>query len=237
MKNSLCAILILCGVALLAPLYSQQVTGSILGNVLDAQNAVVADTKVEARNLETGLTRSVQSNERGEYRLDFLPPGNYEVEVARTGFRTFKQTGVVLQVGQFARVDVRLQVGDSTATITIESAAPLVNTTDSTVGQTVNEEQITTLPLVNRSVYSLLSLTPGVQQTGNAIALGFRRSAPSSMVARTPRWARSITTSTAGRMFPRCATRVIRRPIRTRWKSFAWRRITTARSTGASATA
>src|SRR5260370_1946851 len=100
--------LILCGIATLAPLYSQQVTGSILGNVLDQQSAAVADTKVEARNMETGLSRSVQTNERGEYRIDFVPPGNYEIEVARAGFRTFKQSGVTLQVGQFARVDVRL---------------------------------------------------------------------------------------------------------------------------------
>ncbi len=140
---------------------------------MDQQNAAVADTKVEVRNMETGLSRSVQTNERGEYRIDFVPPGNYEIEVARAGFRTFKQSGVTLQVGQFARVDVRLQVGDATATVTVEGSAPLVNTTDATVGQTVNKEQITTLPMVNRSVYSLLNLTPGVQNTGNAIALGF----------------------------------------------------------------
>jgi len=165
--------LILCGIATLAPLYSQQVTGSILGNVLDQQSAAVADTKVEVRNMETGLSRAVQTNERGEYRIDFVPPGNYEIEVARAGFRTFKQSGVTLQVGQFARVDVRLQVGDASVTVSVEGSAPLVNTTDATVGQTVNKEQITTLPMVNRSVYSLLNLTPGVQNTGNAIALGF----------------------------------------------------------------
>ena len=173
MKHLFRGTLILCGIMLLPSLYSQQVTGSILGNVQDPAGAAVADTKVDARNLETGLSRSAQTNERGEYRIDFVPPGNYEVEVARTGFRTFRQTGITLQVGQFARVDVRLQVGDATATVTVEAAAALVNTTDATVGQTVNSEQITTLPLVNRSVYSLLNLTPGVQQTGNAIALGF----------------------------------------------------------------
>ena len=66
----------------------------------------MADTRVDARNLETGLSRSAQTNERGEYRIDFVPPGNYELEVARPGFRTFRQTGITLQVGQFARVDV-----------------------------------------------------------------------------------------------------------------------------------
>ena len=172
-KDHVFATLLLFGMALFVPLYAQQVTGSILGNVLDSQGAAVPNTKVEALNSGTGLSRSVQTNEGGEYRIEFLPPGNYEIQVARPGFRTFRQTGITLQVGQFARVDAHLEVGDASATITIEAAAPLVNTTDAAVSQTVNSEQITTLPLVNRSVYSLLNITPGVQQTGNAIALGF----------------------------------------------------------------
>ena len=169
----LSTVILLCGLALLQPLYSQQVTGSILGTVLDSQGAMVTDTSVEARNTGTGLARSARSNEHGEYRIDFLPPGNYEVQVVRPGFRTFRQTGIALQVGQFARVDARLEVGDVSATVTIDAAVPQVNTTDATVGQTVNSQQITTLPIVNRSVYSLLNITPGVQSTGNAIALGF----------------------------------------------------------------
>ena len=105
--------------------------------------------------------------------MEFLPPGNYKVEIAAKGFRTFVQSGAVIQVGQFARVDATLQVGDATATVTVESAAPAVNTAEASVGQTVETQQIVTLPLVNRSVYSLLTLTPGVQSTTNAITLGF----------------------------------------------------------------
>ena len=172
MKHLLFGTLALCGLAVVLPLHSQQVTGSILGNVLDPQGAAVADTKVDARNLDTGLARTVQTNGHGEYRFDFVPPGTYEIDVVRPGFRPFRQTGVV-QVGQFARIDARLQLGDATATVTVEAAVAPVNTTDASVGQTVNGEQITTLPMVNRNAYSLLTLTPGVQNTGNAIALGF----------------------------------------------------------------
>jgi hypothetical protein len=153
--------------------YSQQVTGSIVGNVLDAQGAVVQRAQVTARNQDTGLTRTVQSDDHGEFRLDFLPPGAYEVRVAASGFRTFVQTGLSLQVGQFARVDAHLEVGEAASAVEVAAAAPLVNTTDATIGSTVNTEQVTTLPLVNRNVYTLLSLTPGVQNTTNAIALGF----------------------------------------------------------------
>ncbi len=173
MKRNVLAVLILCGLAILQPLYSQQVTGSILGSVTDSQGAAVVDTRVDVRNLGTGLVRSVQTNEHGEYRVDFVPPGTYEVVVTRPGFRTFRQTGVTLQVGQFARVDVSLELGETSTTVTVEAAASQVNTSDATVGETVNSQQITTLPIVNRSVYSLLNLTPGVQNTGNAIALGF----------------------------------------------------------------
>src|SRR5689334_15222775 len=98
--------------ALLPQLHAQQTTGSILGVVQDTQGLTMVNTQVTAKNAGTGLTRTVQTNERGEYRLDFLPPGNYEIEVASPGFKTFRQTAVVLQVGQTARVDAHLQIGE-----------------------------------------------------------------------------------------------------------------------------
>jgi len=156
-----------------APIFSQQVTGSILGNVQDAQGAVIPGADVAARNHDTGLARATKANERGEYRIDFLPPGNYEIQVSDKGFRSFVRSGIALAVGDFARVDARLEVGEATSTIEVTGTAPLVNTTESTVGQSVQTDQITTLPLVNRNIYSLLSVTPGVQYTANAIALGF----------------------------------------------------------------
>ncbi|MFL6449496.1 MAG: carboxypeptidase regulatory-like domain-containing protein [Bryobacteraceae bacterium] len=154
-------------------LLAQQTTGSILGTVEDAQGAVVVGAQVTAQNSDTGLSRSVQTSSGGEYRIDFLPPGSYEVQVTNAGFRSFRQTGITLQVGQAARVDAHLQLGEATSTITVEGGVPAVNTSDATVGQTVTTEQITTLPLVNRNPYSLLTLTPGVQSTQDAIALGF----------------------------------------------------------------
>lgn len=154
-------------------LHAQQVTGNILGTVQDATGAVIVGAQVTARNQDTGLTRSVESNAQGAYRIDFLPPGNYEVEVSNRGFRSFRQTGVVLELGQSARVDAQLQIGEATSTVTVEGGLPAVNTSDATIGQTTTSEQITTLPLVNRTPYSLLTLTPGVQNTQNAITLGF----------------------------------------------------------------
>jgi len=154
-------------------LLAQQVTGTIIGSVQDGTGAVVVGAEVAAHNPSTGFTRSVQTSTQGEYRVDFLPPGEYEVQVLSKGFRSFRQTGVTLQVGQSARVDAQLQLGEASSTVTVEGGLPTVNTSDATVGQTTTSEQITTLPLVNRTAYSLLTLTPGVQNTSSAITLGF----------------------------------------------------------------
>ena len=167
------AVLLLALTSVSVPLKGQQVTGSIIGSVQDATGAAIVASQVTARNQDTGLTRSVQTGAQGEYRIDFLPPGNYEVDVSNSGFRSFRQTGVTLQVGQSARVDAQLQLGQASSTITVEGGVPAVNTADATVGQTTTSEQITTLPLVNRTAYTLLTLTPGVQNTSSAITLGF----------------------------------------------------------------
>lgn len=172
MTKKVCSLLLT--VAALPPLFfAQQTTGSILGVVQDPQGLVLLNAPVAARNSDTGLTRETQSNIRGEYRIDFLPPGHYELEVSSPGFRTYLQKAIILQVGQSARVDVAMQVGETSSSVTVEGGAPTVNTADATVGQTVSGQQITTLPIVNRSIYSLLTLTPGVQNTSNVIALGF----------------------------------------------------------------
>jgi hypothetical protein len=152
---------------------AQQVTGTVVGNVVDTQGGAINGAQVTATNSDTNLSRSASTNAQGEFRVEFLPPGSYRVEIAVKGFRTFVQTGTTVQVGQFARVDATLQIGEATATVTVEAAAPAVNTSEASVGQTVETAQIEQLPLVNRSVYSLLALTPGVQSTTNAIALGF----------------------------------------------------------------
>jgi hypothetical protein len=176
MRRSLSSIqcaALLASLAASPSVFSQQVTGSILGSVQDAQGAMIPGAQVTARNQDTGFSRTMQSNDQGEYRIDFLPPGNYHVQVSVKGFRNFAINGIPLAVGQFARVDAHMEVGEASSTVEVQATAPLVNTEDAAVGQTVGTDQITTLPLVNRNVYSLLSLTPGVQYTANAIALGF----------------------------------------------------------------
>src|SRR5215469_13011115 len=153
--------------------FAQITTSTIVGTVTDTSGAAVPNAQVAAVNTSTNLSRSAQTNGEGEYRVEFLPVGEYRVEVTAGGFEKSVRTSVVLQVGQPARVDAQLQVGQVSQTVEVVSAVPLVNTTTSEIGRLVDNKEIENLPIVNRNVYTLLSLTPGVQSNANSIVLGY----------------------------------------------------------------
>ena len=143
-------------------LMGQQTTGSIVGTVTDSQGAVVNTAAVRATNVDTGFSRSASANGYGEYRIDYLPVGKYTVEVTAPGFERFVQKNVVLDVGQTLAVNIALAVGAQTQTVTVTEAPPIVNTSDATLGRTIESAEIIGLPLVNRNAYAELSLTPGI---------------------------------------------------------------------------
>jgi carboxypeptidase family protein len=150
---------------------AQVTTATIVGTVTDPGGANVAGAQVVARNVDTGLTRTVTSSDEGAYRLEFLPVGNYVVEVTTTGFKKAYLSGIVLKINDTARVDVSLTVGQVSETVTIaESASPAINTSTPEIGRTIESAEITALPLVERNVYTLLDLTPGVQSNNNGVA-------------------------------------------------------------------
>ncbi len=154
-------------------LYAQITTTNLFGTVADKAGAVVPDAQVTATNTDTNISRFVKTNAQGEYRIEFLAVGNYAVAVEADRFRKFIQSGVTLQVGQTARVDAFLEVGSADQTIEVTGAAPIVAIGDPELGRTVENREIVGLPLVNRNVYTLLDLTPGVQRNDNSIVLGY----------------------------------------------------------------
>jgi hypothetical protein len=156
-----------------APLLCAQTTTTIFGTVTDRSGSVVPLAEVTATHLGTNLSRSAQTNSVGEYRIEFLPIGEYRVAVSAQGFKRFEQTGVVLEINAVARVDATLDVGSSSEVVDVTSDAPLVNTENASLGRTVANAEISGLPIVNRNVYTLLSLTPGVQSSSNSIVLGY----------------------------------------------------------------
>jgi hypothetical protein len=126
---------------------------------------------VTARGIDTGSSRTVTTNDEGDYRIEFLPIGKYTVEVSYTGFKKALLSDVVLQINETTRVDVALSVGQVSETVTIsEMATPAVNTSTSEIARTIQSAEISSLPLVERNVYTLLDLTPGVQSNNNGVA-------------------------------------------------------------------
>jgi hypothetical protein len=149
---------------------AQVTTATIVGTISDPGGAILPGAQVTARNVDTGLTRTVISGESGAYRLEFLPVGNYVLEVTANGLQKTTRSGIVLQVNDTVRVDFSLTVGKVTEVITVTEAPLAVNTSTSELGRTIQSSEIASLPLVNRNVYALLDLTPGVQSNNNGIA-------------------------------------------------------------------
>jgi hypothetical protein len=145
-----------------APARAQVLYGSIVGTVTDAQGAHVPGATVTIVNKETNLTRDAVTNEEGQYSLTNVLPGPYDVKVALTGFREAVRTNVPVSIGQISRVDMTLQIGTLTETVTVESAAQLLQTDKADVSTELKSAEITALPLNQfRNYQALINLVPG----------------------------------------------------------------------------
>ena len=118
-------------------LYGQATTAIISGTVADSTGAVVPSAKVTATNLQTNIERDAVSGPGGEFSIRFLPIGSYKVEVNANGFKRFTQSPVVLDLNRDARLNVVLEVGALSETVSVNTDAPPVNTTDASIGRTV----------------------------------------------------------------------------------------------------
>jgi hypothetical protein len=154
-------------------------TALVFGQVTDPSGAHLPGATVTARNLDTGISRALQTASDGTYRLPALPPGRYDVSVELAGFAAARRSGLTLRLGAEVMVDFQLQVAGLSEEVTIVGDAPLVETTSSTVQTTVGREQIDVLPLIGRDYLSLLSLAPGV--AGESI-LGSRERSNSFLI-------------------------------------------------------
>ena len=151
---------------------AQTPSGTILGSVKDAQGAVVPGATVTATNLGTQYSRRTMTDAAGEYALRLLPVGNYMLVVSLPGFKNYSQTGILLEVGRNARVDAAIELGTLDESMTVVGDAPLVETSSASLSRTVGQNEVLNLPLVNRDLYTLLSLTGGVTSNENSNSLG-----------------------------------------------------------------
>jgi Carboxypeptidase regulatory-like domain len=144
------------------------ITGSISGVVTDPSGAVIPGVTVIARNVQTGIRQTVVTDSKGFYDLPDLPIGSYEIDVQHSGFRHYRQTGLVVNANSALRADVSLQVGVTTQEVTVSSAALHVETRNTQMGEVIGSTKITAVPLNGRSFTDLLALQPGVSPYQNA---------------------------------------------------------------------
>src|ERR1700677_4369986 len=140
----------------------QQITASIRGTVLDPSGAIVQGATVTAKQTETGLARTAVTDHQGEYVLVELPIGHYQLEVQARGFQKYLQQGISLDVNQTATVGIQLRLGAESQQVEVNANATLVQSTVSSLGQTVMEQEILDLPLDGRNFSQLGLLQPGV---------------------------------------------------------------------------
>jgi hypothetical protein len=151
-------------VLILLPAFAraQAVSGTILGTVTDSTGSVMANAKVTVLNEGTGLERVAQTDPQGEYTVSNLPPGRYSVVAELRGFKTLTQSNIAVGVDQKIRIDVKLEVGAMTESVSVTAEAPLIQMSSSELGTTVTQQQIELLPLNGRNFVSLTRTVPGV---------------------------------------------------------------------------
>ena len=144
------------------PLFSQGNLGRITGTITDQSGGVIAGATVTVKDVERGVSRTLTTGDSGEYNAPNLLPGSYTVRAEAKGFKALERENILLEVGKEIRVDLALQPGEVSQTITITEAAPMVETTNATLGGTLSNETINDLPLNGRNYINLLTLRPGM---------------------------------------------------------------------------
>jgi hypothetical protein len=144
------------------PAWSQSATTSLRGTVSDAKGAVLPGAAVMISDAQTGFSRNTVTDDQGAYQFLQIPPSAYVLEVKAAGFATLKEDGVRLLVNTPNTLNFSLQVQGQAVTVEVSGTAPLVNTTDATLGHAFGAEKLQNLPFEGRDPVGILSLQPGV---------------------------------------------------------------------------
>jgi hypothetical protein len=154
--------------ALLSALATAQSTSQLNGSVNDPSGAAVAGAKINLTEAATGFQRTTTSNASGLYQFLDVPPGSYQLQAMARGFASFSASNVTLVVKLPSTMNIKLQVEGVKTSVEVEAEAPLINRTDASLGNVLENSQISELPIADRNVVYLLSLQPGVAYLGGA---------------------------------------------------------------------
>ncbi|HEY0726019.1 MAG TPA: carboxypeptidase-like regulatory domain-containing protein, partial [Pyrinomonadaceae bacterium] len=147
--------------------FAQDVTARIDGQVTDPNGAVVLSAAITLTNTKTGEVRTAVSNDSGGYTLTQIQPGTYDLSVKAQGFKEYLSRGLEISVNDRKTINIGLETGAITESITVTAEAPLLQTSP-TVGDVVENRRVVELPLNNRNFMQLLTLVPGVTGSGTS---------------------------------------------------------------------
>jgi len=147
------------------PCNAQSVDTAITGIVSDSSGAVIPGATVTVTSASTGESKSAVTSRTGDFSITYLIPGTYQIAVTASGFGTYTQTGVVLQLDQMAKINVAMKIASNQQVVQVEEAPPMLQTQDPSIGTVVGNQQAENLPLNGRKFDDLAVLTPGVTVT------------------------------------------------------------------------
>lgn len=158
------AAVVLLAIALCVPasLLAQEARGTVTGRVLDASKAVVPGATVKINNPAQGTSVGIVTNDAGLFRAPYLISGSYQIVVEAPGFKRYIRDNVVVRIGETIEVEVNLEVGGTSESISITAELPTLDTTGGSLGQTVDARRVAELPLVHGDPYTMIGLSPGV---------------------------------------------------------------------------
>ena len=162
---------ILATLTLSVPCFGQAGKAELFGTIQDPASLGIANAKIRGEILATGEHFSAESDARGEYHLLGLPAGPYRIIVNKDGFRPYSQTGITLRIGDQTRLDVKLELGQASQSVSVNAQASLLETASGSVNFHVSQAQIETLPLDGRNFIPLVALSPGVALPGGGSLL------------------------------------------------------------------
>lgn len=160
---------LLLSVLLPAGAAAQEFRGSISGKITEASGAAVANANVTITNISTNTTTTASTNGAGDFSVLYLTPGRYRVTVEAPGFKKTIRDNIEVRVGDRLALDLELEVGGVTETVTVTSNAPLLDTASASAGQVIDRRRISELPLSDGNPFVLTRLTPGIAYTGDLL--------------------------------------------------------------------
>jgi len=153
--------IVLVSIILLYTALGQDPRGFINGQITDTSGGIIPNASVALTHTRTGVTVRYSTNNEGLFDANYLPTGDYRMQVEFTGFKTWSRSNIDLRIGDRLRIDVTLEPGSNTESIQVTAESPVLETTNATVGQVVDRKILENMPIRSGSVAWLYSLAPG----------------------------------------------------------------------------